>query len=99
MTVKQHKSDILFRVYAAVVGYWTENQLPPSIRDITKRLNYVSQSNMLGYVLELDKLGYLKVERKKFRSILVVGSKWTPPSPDVVMAIARKENQSRSVLL
>lgn len=98
MTVKQHKSDILFRVYAAVVGYWTENQLPPSIRDITKRLNYVSQSNMLEYVLELDELGYLKVERKKFRSILVVGSKWTPPSQDVVMAIARN-SKSRSVLL
>lgn len=99
MTVKQHKSDILYRVYRAVIDYWADNQLPPSLGDITKATGYVSRSNIWGYLVELEELGFLKVDRSKARCILVVGSKWTPPSQEVIMAIAKKEYKARSVLL
>lgn len=77
--IKTHKSDILQRVLLAIVQYWTENQIPPTVEDITKLLGYTSRSNILGYLRELEELGYIKMDRKIFRSIVVVGATWTPP--------------------
>lgn len=99
MTIKHHKTDILERVYAAVIKYWLVNQLPPSLNDITKFLGYVSRSNIWSYLRELEELGYLEIETGKRRCILVVGSTWTPPDWTANLEQIKNRVVKKAVLL
>lgn len=99
MTIKPHRTDILERVYMAVVKYWLENQLPPSLDDITKIMHYSAKSNTFNYLKELVELGYLEIDAGKRRCILVVGSTWTPPNIATSLELIKNRVVKKAVLL
>jgi SOS-response transcriptional repressor LexA len=99
MMIKQHRTDILERVYMAIIEYWSDNQLPPSFDELTRLLHYSSKSNIFNYVKELVELGYLEVPEGKWRSIRVVGSTWTPPNVTDTLKLIKNKTAKKAILL
>jgi len=97
--IKQHRTDILERVYMAIIEYWSDNQLPPSFDELTRLLHYSSKSNIFNYVKELVELGYLEVPEGKWRSIRVVGSTWTPPNVTDTLKLIKNKTAKKAILL
>ena len=79
LTKRQEDVLLFIKKYMASHGY------PPSIREICKGVNLSSPATVHAHVKNLEKLGYLKNESNKFRTIeLLVDNEYAESSEELI---------------
>ena len=79
LTKRQEDVLVFVKKYMASHGY------PPSIREICKGVNLSSPATVHAHIKNLEKLGYLKNESNKFRTIeLLVDNEYAQTDEEVV---------------
>lgn len=69
-------------VYDYLVKFITNNGYSPSVREIGKGVNISSTSIIYHYLYVLEKMGKIRMQPKKTRSISLVGYKFVKDEAD-----------------
>lgn len=81
-------SESQVRMYHEIVRHCAEQGgNAPSIRELMKLLGINSTSLVARHLKHLERVGLIRLTTGSARGIIVVGSSWTPPSPDVLAEV------------